>query len=95
LFGELGELDVPGLEKVLDSLIDEEPRHLIFDVSSTEFICAAAYAAIGRCSLEVDLVSICSTSPMAKKVLGMLGYDRVAFFAAWCEAPVGLSLSAR
>jgi anti-anti-sigma factor len=93
LFGEVDILAVPHLETVLEDLIATQPRHLIFDVSSTGFVCGSAYAAIGRCSLEVDLVSVCSTSPMAKKILQVLGYDRVLFFAAWTEVPVELSFS--
>ena len=69
LFGELDVLTMPRFREVLDAVVATKPRHVVFDLSSTEFVSGAGYDAIGRCSYQVDRVSVCSTTGLAGKIL--------------------------
>ena len=85
-----GELDLATMSPfvmALESLIAAEPRHLIFDLSNTDFICSGGYAAIGRASLLVNLVSVCSKNGFEKKILRLLGFDRIIFFTSQPDGP--------
>jgi len=81
LFGELDIVTMPKFEVALDVLNSAKPHGVIFDLSGVEFISTASYAAIGRCSFEVDRVSVCPRTGIARRILRILGHDRLQFIA--------------
>jgi anti-anti-sigma regulatory factor len=81
----VGEVDLESMSRfgrALDVLISLKPQQIVFDLRRTDFISVAGYAAIGRCSLVVDQLSVCTKSGLAQKILRLLGYDSVVCVTA-------------
>ncbi len=76
LFGELDLVSMAAFEQVVAGVLSGKPKELIFDLTQTQFISIEGYAAMGRCSLGVD-VSIRSRTELAARIMAICGYDRV------------------
>jgi hypothetical protein len=74
-----GELDLTcmgAFEQALRTAMAEPLIGLIVDLTDCQFVSAQGYAAIGRCSLKTP-VEVRSGTPLASRVFGIYGYDRV------------------
>lgn len=79
LFGELDSLSLARLDAALEASLAPRPETIIIDLSRTDFVSGAGYAAIGRCSRQVERLVICCRGHVAQKVLGVLGYRDIAY----------------
>jgi hypothetical protein len=77
LFGELDVVSMLDFETALSAVLMRRPRRLVFEISGAKFISGQGFAAIGRCSGEVESVAVRSRSGLAHKVLRALGHDEV------------------
>lgn len=91
LFGELDLVSMPHFETALSAVLMRKPRRVIFDISAAKFISGQGFAAIGRCSGDVEGVAVCSRSGLALKILRALGYDEIECIEPGCgEAPADI-----
>lgn len=77
LVGELDLISMPQFEEALARAVSLRPTRLIFDITVAQFICGQAFAAIGRCSLELDDVVVCARNRLAERLLRAFGYDAI------------------
>ena len=79
LFGELDSVSMACLDSALEESLAPQPETIIVDLSRTDFVSAAGYAAIGRCSRQVERLVVCCRGRVAQKVLGVLGYRDIDY----------------
>lgn len=77
LIGEIDVVSLADFTNAIDVVLSEKPRNILFDVSGATFVCGAAYDLIGRCSLQVEHLIVCSKTGFAQKILRILGYEVV------------------
>jgi anti-anti-sigma factor len=82
LFGEIDHLSMAALDTALDEVRARRPHHVVVDITATEFVSGAGYAALGRLSMEFERVVVCSKSTLAERILQIFGYDDVVCLTA-------------
>ncbi len=75
LTGELDLVTMAEFEVALETALAEHAGQIVIDTIGTSFISARGYAAMGRCGLVAEQVTICSRDGFAREVLQLLGYE--------------------
>ena len=75
LTGELDLVTMAEFEVALETALAEHAAQIVIDTIGTSFISARGYAAMGRCGLVAEQVTICSRDGFAREVLQLLGYE--------------------
>ena len=92
VLGLSGEVDISNqheLDAALTAMMATKARNALIDASGCTFISLQGYAAIGRCSSELDSLTLRSGLGVARSALRLLGFDGVACVPA--RAPVCLA----
>jgi anti-anti-sigma factor len=77
LVGDLDLVSMPAFAIALAAVATDKPRHLVLDLTAAEFVSSQGFVAIGRCSQELERVTVRSRSGLALRVFRALGYDDI------------------
>ena len=89
--GLSGEVDISNqheLDAALTAMMATKARNALIDASACTFISLQGYAAIGRCSSELDSLTLRTCLGVAGRALHVLGFDGVVCLPA--RAPIYL-----
>ena len=92
VLGLSGEVDISNqheLDAALTAMMATKARNALIDASDCTFISLQGYAAIGRCSSELDSLTLRTCLGVARSALRLLGFDGVACVPA--RAPICLA----
>ena len=81
VLGLSGEVDISNQEELdaaLTAMMATEARNALIDASGCTFISLQGYAAIGRCSSDLDSLTLRTCLGVARRALRLLGFDGVA-----------------
>ena len=86
LSGEVDTSNQHALDAALTAMMATKARNALIDASDCTFISVQGYAAIGRCSSELDCLTLRTCLGVARRALRLLGFDRVVCVPA--RAPI-------
>ena len=92
VLGLSGEEDISNqheLDAALTAMMATKARNALIDASGCTFISLQGYAAIGRCSSELDSLTLRTGLGVAGRVLHLLGFESVVCLPA--RAPISLA----
>ena len=81
VLGLSGEVDISNqheLDAALTAMTATKARNALIDASGCTFMSLQGYAAIGRCSSELDSLTLRTCLGVAGRALRLLGFDGVA-----------------
>jgi anti-anti-sigma regulatory factor len=92
VLGLSGEVDISNqieLDVALMAMMATKADHALIDASDCSFISLQGYVAIGRCSSELDSLTLRTRLGVARRALRLLGFDGVVCVPA--RAPICLT----
>lgn len=85
VLGVSGEVDISNqdeFEAALSSMMATRARSAVIEASDCSFISLQGFAAIGRCSLGLDRLTLRTRLLVARRVLDLLGFHNVVCLPA-------------